>query len=409
MSNDLPSIIAHIWESKVLPKLLADPDELQVRLARRRAGMMRRPPRAWCVALRAADQRINPMTAACVPEDVAHSPTFVKNQDYSPEQHEVTITAKLVRELVRPIKLEGRLEMHDLCERLGFSHTSIKGMAKRGVFRVHKIPGLGGKRGRPVPLYYTEKLLDPCCGRGREMPDPIWGTTWRYLADHVPDDLEQTLVRVPHFVPTTSRSCFMGWHWVCPGCRRRVRLVCYPLGKVHGVELFLNERDARRAEEERERAQEDPAVREYAQNRRNEVDEVAEPLKGFACASCHHVMTDTGGSRDAWNKIVSHLSGGLVYGHEVPKPEGYELKRRRAYRPLLRREPSKQREMILRDILAGLSYRQITRKQLIAQRTVSMQAREIYRQHGVNGPRQLRALFAKHAARREYALGGCRG
>src|SRR4051812_23047309 len=123
--GDLPSIISLIWDEKVLPKLLADPDELQVRLARRRAGMMRRPPRAWCIALRAADQRINPMTAACVPERVAHSPKFVKNQDYVPEQHEVTITATLVRELVRPIKLNGRVGMETLTEMLGLSSTSI--------------------------------------------------------------------------------------------------------------------------------------------------------------------------------------------------------------------------------------------------------------------------------------------
>ncbi|CAN5520680.1 hypothetical protein BH09PLA1_BH09PLA1_35550 [soil metagenome] len=34
--------------------------------------MLTRPPRAWCLAIRAADTRINPFTARIVPEDAAY-------------------------------------------------------------------------------------------------------------------------------------------------------------------------------------------------------------------------------------------------------------------------------------------------------------------------------------------------
>src|SRR4051812_36791501 len=69
--SDILELISVAWE-KLRPGIEKDPDELARRLARRRAGMMRRPPRAWCLAARASDTRINPASAACVPEDAAY-------------------------------------------------------------------------------------------------------------------------------------------------------------------------------------------------------------------------------------------------------------------------------------------------------------------------------------------------
>src|SRR5688572_483421 len=106
--SDLLNLIGHAWETRVKPILDRDPDELQRRLARRRAGMMRRPPRAWCLAIRASDQRINPATAACVPEEAAYLPSQLGpdhyQRDYMIGRHEVTITAPLLREICRPFK-----------------------------------------------------------------------------------------------------------------------------------------------------------------------------------------------------------------------------------------------------------------------------------------------------------------
>src|SRR5688500_2141187 len=66
--SDLLDLIGNAWETTVKPLLENDPDELARRLARLRSGMLRRPPRAWCLAVRASDQWINPATVACVPE-----------------------------------------------------------------------------------------------------------------------------------------------------------------------------------------------------------------------------------------------------------------------------------------------------------------------------------------------------
>ena len=65
------------------------------RLARRRNGMLNRPPRAWCAALRASDTRITPLRAIIRPKDAmdaADGPCSLKT-------HTVTIDAELVRSL----------------------------------------------------------------------------------------------------------------------------------------------------------------------------------------------------------------------------------------------------------------------------------------------------------------------
>src|SRR5437870_2951592 len=49
--------LAAAWR-RVRPVLLADPDELRRRLVRRRSKLVESPPRAWCLAVRACDRRI---------------------------------------------------------------------------------------------------------------------------------------------------------------------------------------------------------------------------------------------------------------------------------------------------------------------------------------------------------------
>jgi hypothetical protein len=58
--HTLDSAILAAW-ARVRPILQSDPDELAARLARRRSQLLLRPPRAWCLAVRAADRRLNPL------------------------------------------------------------------------------------------------------------------------------------------------------------------------------------------------------------------------------------------------------------------------------------------------------------------------------------------------------------
>jgi hypothetical protein len=55
--GDLDSAILTAW-ARIRPILQSDPDELAARLARRRSQLLLRPPRAWCLAVRATDRRL---------------------------------------------------------------------------------------------------------------------------------------------------------------------------------------------------------------------------------------------------------------------------------------------------------------------------------------------------------------
>jgi hypothetical protein len=61
--------------------------------------------------------------------------------------------------------------------------------------------------------------------------------------------------------------------------------------------------------------------------------------RSFACSHCWKVRGETwaddkGGG--AWNSFITHISGGLLYGHDVPRPlagpDAVPIVRRKAYR-----------------------------------------------------------------------------
>jgi hypothetical protein len=57
LGEELERNICEAWVA-LRGRILSDPDELRRRVARRRMKSLRRPPRAWCLALRASDRRI---------------------------------------------------------------------------------------------------------------------------------------------------------------------------------------------------------------------------------------------------------------------------------------------------------------------------------------------------------------
>src|SRR5205085_3834108 len=133
-----------------------------------------------------------------------------------------------------------------------------------------------------------------------EHADILWGTQWRYLGDHVPDGIEQTIVRVPRFrIRAESKSgrsggeTFCGWTWICPACEVKARVLLYPLDPQYGVNLL---------------AQDFPHLTGAP---------LPAPIKRFACARCVKVLNFTRFDSNSWNKLVSHLTGGLLYGHDV--------------------------------------------------------------------------------------------
>src|SRR5438105_14527584 len=89
-------------------KILSDPQELQRRLARRRMKSLSRPPRAWCVAIRASDRRITAAHWVISPEhamDLGHP-----EHPYEPIEHEVVIRPHALRRYCHPITIAAPAE-----------------------------------------------------------------------------------------------------------------------------------------------------------------------------------------------------------------------------------------------------------------------------------------------------------
>src|SRR4051794_6359441 len=96
-------------------RILSDPLEVEKRLARRRLKTFQKPLRSWCVAIRANDTRITPMTQILTSHhaaDVRHRENFAR--------HDVPITAGTVKRLGRPVVIgpSGRPVM-DVAPKLG--------------------------------------------------------------------------------------------------------------------------------------------------------------------------------------------------------------------------------------------------------------------------------------------------
>src|SRR3954469_10282581 len=103
LMDDVELAILDAWQ-RVKPRLLRDPSELARRLARRNRALLQRPPRAWCLAVRASDRRLNEAIAAIVPGHATNH--------HSPEhpgqllKHEVTITTATLRKLCKPVTID---------------------------------------------------------------------------------------------------------------------------------------------------------------------------------------------------------------------------------------------------------------------------------------------------------------
>jgi len=371
--DDVSSAVLDAW-NRIWPTLRDDPRELALRLARRRSRAMRSPPRAWCVAVRASDTRINPASACIVPEDAA----YPGRPDLYAE-HEVVLDARLLRKLCRPVTFDGYGATRQIAAAaLGISPSGVDALIRKGVIRAEKVNC--GIRGQPIMILHSDNVLDPSSCSSKQRPDAVWGANWGHLADRVPDAFEQPVVRVPHYHPT--RGSFGGWRWRCPGCARLVSLVYYPLPPINLPEYFGLEPSA------------------------SDADGIEPPLPTFACNDCHHVQRFTRVGTRGWNKMIGHVSGGLLYGAEVPRPAWLTHDRKRAYAPRPnRRTISPRHEEVRRRLLDGFTYKQIATDLGIAYPTVCHHAKRIYKRFGVHSRAALIARTPRAAGTSERAAG----
>jgi hypothetical protein len=348
LGEDLERNIRDAW-LRLRSRILNDPHELHRRLSRRRRPTLTRPPRAWCIAIRASDTRITPAHWVIFPEhamDLDHP-----EHPYEPIEHEVTIQTHAIRRYCHPVTFS-REDAVDVAKMLGVSQTMLLGARRRGRFYETYIRGLGGKRGRPIPLLECGRnLLDPG-HRDFSRPHPIWGGAWEWLSRMIPDDFQQTILRKPVFRPaggTVIPDChhykddyrLRGYRWACPMCRKNVATIYYPLPVRTLFDSWFT----------------DPVL----QLKLCDADLPQPPPPTFACMRCHGITYFSSIKHDAWNQVITYLTAGMLYGREVQKPASFVPERKRTRIRQLNRE-APVREKVLTRLRNGWSDFQIARE-----------------------------------------------
>lgn len=430
------------WK-RVGPRLKADPAELARRVDRRRRTLLGRPPRGWCLGVRASDGRIEKESPAILPWD---GPGELL-------RHEVTLDAPLVRRLCGGVRIEWPGEtLSDVAKKLGVSTRGLTVARLRGVLSVHYQRGLGGWWGKPVPMLYSERALDPS-GQMFQRTDPLWSWAAEHLEAAVPEEFEQQLERVAVYRPTMGRGIageprvypshklppppgdgedvcawykykdgvyvgydwrnplskknyerherrkalerasrgrlrrergtrresvsngslqFKGWQWVCPMCGKGVKIVYLPMPAIDVL--------ARCAEIEAEWAGTVSMGAELGG-----IATVEQPPRRFACGACHRIRYVSAAEPSAWNHFVTYLSGGMLYGSEVDKPEAFAPRRKRAYRPQTSR-PAPRRAHVLKRIGQGWTIKAIAKEMGVGAAAVHNHVKALRRQAEVSGP-----------------------
>jgi DNA-binding CsgD family transcriptional regulator len=118
----------------------------------------------------------------------------------------------------------------------------------------------------------------------------------------------------------------------------------------------------------------------------------------LGCGRCAGVWYLSRVNPGSWNRVVSYLSGGLLYGREVPKPAGWHDARKLAYRPKSRGREARRRGQVLRRVLNGWTAQRIARDLGITVMGVRKHVWELCRQEGVRDRHELaRRLGSGHA------------
>src|SRR5688572_13708043 len=114
-------------------------------------------------------------------------------------EHTVTLESHLLRELCMPQYIVAPGEpAYRVIKKLGCTYSEILHAMKMDTFYLRRIPRLGGRRGKPVPVIYCEGLLDPN-GPLFHMPDKVWSTHLAYNSERIPDGISQPVTRRPTY------------------------------------------------------------------------------------------------------------------------------------------------------------------------------------------------------------------
>ncbi|MCI0629306.1 MAG: hypothetical protein L0Y44_01470 [Phycisphaerales bacterium] len=317
------------WE-RVGARCAREPGEAMRRMRRKFCKTVFRPVRPWCLCLRAADTRITKRWGEIEPWGA----------DERQMAHEVTLDGKAIRELTKPVMIHWPgVPMWEAAKKFGISREMMWAWRKRGFVRLRGFdyPGLHNMWGKLIPVVYTPSPLDPNHPAGRP-PDYVWGSLWQGLWERMPENFEMTARRVPRYRVWKGESYFRGWDWECAGrwvegpsdeaterrsdggkwsgwvhraCGRRCKYLFGPLPVWTLAKSSARQWALEMPAESGLAGVWEPGLGEI---------EVGKGNRGFACKECWNIHNITLSNYRGWNDFVTHISGGLLYGHEVERP-----------------------------------------------------------------------------------------
>lgn len=342
--DELDQALFKAW-NEVSAELEAKPWKLARRMERVQRKEFRRPVRAWCVALRASDRRIG--FGDCVGgEGGLDARCFYKGYN-----HKLLLTGGRLRTLCAPVRINWPgVCVVEAARLLGRDERTVWSWVKKGVLRVER-GGAVGRRGKAKHLVWSAPALDPQADDGRG-PWEAWGTLWQGLAERVPTGFEQRVERVTRLrakrggvVGEPRLGHFCGWDWVCPG-RRIVdgtaagrHVACGRVCKKLWLALpawtigdALGDRAGEAWSAVGGIKGEGAMLRRgsgggcgsgptASASRAPGALGAGAGVGSFACSRCWGLRFDPVWSDmdEAWNRFVSVVSGGLLYGREVQR------------------------------------------------------------------------------------------
>ncbi len=429
--NQIDLHLQEAWE-RIGERCREDRVEALRRSRRRHLAGMKRPPRAWCLCIRAADSRIGlhnavfdfPSWFEQPEDDPTPQDAFIRDGETYESAlergvtHRLTLTGSVIRDLTAPVtirypgipikKVAALLGRHylnvyrwidrsdpypysstegtkrALARRPGESATQAINRASGLKLWGYTYPGIhrkDGGRGMPMAIVYTPSPIDPNHEAGLP-PDPVWGSIWQGLHLRLPECFEQTFERIA--VRGSRKGRFRGWHWKCPGlidetgehagCGRAVRALYAPmpvwtLGESGAGALELQmPDDSGLAGTWRPGEHESP---------------IGQGNRCFACKECWQVNYPRMSDGTGWNMFVSYISGGLLQGHEVARPiEEAPLTRRNAVEAVDNRKAPRAEEAA-RLLAQGMKTSDIARAMGITRIGVNGHIQRAIRRHQV--------------------------
>lgn len=297
--DELDHALLDAWDT-VSERLKNEPWAMARRMERASRKELRRPVRAWCVALRASDSRIG-----------AHEwrTELQEHLAYKGKNHFLTLTGDRLRELCRPVCIGAPgVPVVEAAKMLGRDQRTVWSWVKKGRLQVERRSIAG------VQHRVWAGPIDPQADDGRG-PWEVWGTLWQSLWERIPADYHQ---RVQRTLRVRSKRDdregdplhYRGWDWRCPGrllatgqylkCGRVCKKLWMPM-PAWTIGDYLAGRTGGAYDR----------LPKYELGRSR-----------FACAKCWGMRFDPVWHRpdEAWNRFVSVISGGLLYGREVLPP-----------------------------------------------------------------------------------------